>query len=44
MLVLKYSYFYLSEQPALFSCKAHIFQVDPDTRKSWLPLSNSAGM
>lgn len=31
-----------SEQPPLFSCKAHIFQVDPDTRKSWIPLSNGA--
>jgi homer protein len=36
--------FYPSEQAPLFSCKAHIFQVDPDTRKSWLPLSIGAGM
>jgi hypothetical protein len=33
-----------SEQSPLYTCKAHIFQVDPDTRKSWLPLSNGAGM
>jgi hypothetical protein len=33
-----------SEQAPLFSSKAHIFQVDPDTRKTWLPLSNGAGM
>lgn len=32
-----------SEQAPLYACKAHIFQVDPDTRKSWLPLSNGAG-
>ncbi len=32
-----------SEQLPLFTCKAHIFQVDPDTRKSWLPLSIGAG-
>ena len=35
-------YRHSSEQPPLFSCKAHIFQVDPDTRKSWIPLSNGA--
>lgn len=32
------------EQPPLFTCKAHIFQVDPDTRKTWIPLSSGAGM
>ncbi len=35
---------YSSEQAPLFTCKAHIFQVDPDTQKAWLPLSNGAGM
>jgi hypothetical protein len=35
--------YYFSEQPPLFSCKAHLFQVDPDTRKSWIPLSSGAG-
>lgn len=35
---------YSSEQAPLFTCKAHIFQVNPDTRKSWLPLSIGAGM
>ena len=30
-------------QPPLFTCKAHVFQVDPDTRKSWIPLSHGAG-
>ncbi|CAF3738202.1 unnamed protein product [Rotaria sp. Silwood1] len=33
---------YRSEQSPLFTCKAHIFQVDPDTRKSWIPLSIGA--
>ncbi|CAF1257383.1 unnamed protein product [Rotaria sordida] len=32
----------MGEQSPLFTCKAHIFQVDPDTRKSWIPLSNGA--
>lgn len=32
-----------SEQSPLYTCKAHIFQVDPDTRKTWIPLSNGAG-
>jgi len=32
-----------SEQPALYSCKAHVFQVDPDTRKSWIPMTTGAG-
>lgn len=34
--------FYFREQSPLFSCKAHVFQVDPDTRKSWIPLSNGS--
>jgi hypothetical protein len=34
---------YSSEQAPLFSCKAHVFQVDPETRKSWIPLSIGAG-
>ncbi|CAF1640407.1 unnamed protein product [Rotaria magnacalcarata] len=29
----------MNEQSPLYTCKAHIFQVDPDTRKSWIPLS-----
>ncbi|CAF2666041.1 unnamed protein product [Rotaria sp. Silwood2] len=33
---------YCSEQSPLYTCKAHIFQVDPDTRKSWIPLSIGA--
>lgn len=35
---------YSSEQAPLLTCRAHIFQVDPETRKSWLPLSVGAGM
>lgn len=31
-----------SEQAPLLTIKAHIFQVDPETRKSWVPLSNGA--
>ncbi len=33
-----------SEQAPLLTCKAHVFQVDPDTRKTWIPLSIGAGM
>lgn len=29
------------EQP-LFSTKAHVFQIDPETKKNWLPASKSA--
>lgn len=31
----------LSEQP-LFTCKAHVFQLEPEQKKSWLPLSTAA--
>uniref|UniRef100_A0A8C4WW73 Homer scaffold protein 2 n=1 Tax=Eptatretus burgeri TaxID=7764 RepID=A0A8C4WW73_EPTBU len=31
----------MGEQP-LFSSKAHIFQIDPITRKSWVPMSKQA--
>ncbi|CAG0917597.1 unnamed protein product [Notodromas monacha] len=29
------------EQP-IFSCKAHVFHIDPKTKRSWLPASSSA--
>ncbi len=29
------------EQP-LFSCKAHVFQLEPELKKSWIPLSSTA--
>jgi len=32
----------MGEQAPLLTIKAHIFQVDPETRKTWLPLSNGA--
>ncbi|CAF0884031.1 unnamed protein product [Didymodactylos carnosus] len=32
----------MGEQHPLFTCKAHIFQVDPETRKSWIQLSGGA--
>ena len=34
---------YLSVQAPLYTCKAIIFQVDPETRKSWNQLSTGAG-
>jgi len=30
-----------SEQP-LFSMKAHVFQIDPDTKRNWIPASKHA--
>ncbi len=29
------------EQP-IFSCKAHVFHIDPKTKRSWLPASSAA--
>lgn len=30
-----------SEQP-IFTCKAHVFHIDPKTKRSWMPASSSA--
>lgn len=30
-----------SEQP-IFSCKAHVFHIDPKTKRSWISASNAA--
>jgi len=32
---------FTSELP-IFTTKAHIFHIDPDTKKKWLPLSTQA--
>ncbi|XP_069180590.1 homer protein homolog 2 isoform X4 [Procambarus clarkii] len=32
---------YMREQP-IFSCKAHVFHIDPKTKRSWIPASSSA--
>lgn len=32
-----------SAQAPLYTCRAYVFQVDPDTRKSWNQLSTDAG-
>lgn len=29
------------EQP-IFTTKAHVFQIDPETKKNWIPASKSA--
>lgn len=29
------------EQP-IFTCKAHVFHIDPKTKRSWIPASSSA--
>ncbi|EEB15487.1 homer, putative [Pediculus humanus corporis] len=31
----------MGEQP-IFSCKAHVFHIDPKTKRSWIPASNTA--
>lgn len=31
----------MGEQP-LFSCRAHVFQLEPELKKSWIPLSSTA--
>ncbi|XP_069180591.1 homer protein homolog 2 isoform X6 [Procambarus clarkii] len=31
----------MGEQP-IFSCKAHVFHIDPKTKRSWIPASSSA--
>ena len=35
-----FRYFY-REQP-IFTCKAHVFHIDPKTKRSWLPASSAA--
>lgn len=30
-----------SEQP-IFMCKAHVFHIDPKTKRSWVPASSAA--
>ena len=34
-------YFSDREQP-IFTTKAHVFQIDPNTKKKWLPASSTA--
>ena len=31
-----------SLQPALYTTSAHVFQIDPETKKSWMPISKQA--
>lgn len=33
--------FFLREQP-IFTCKAHVFHIDPKTKRSWMPASTTA--
>lgn len=33
--------FSISEQP-LFTCRAHVFQLEPELKKSWIALSTAA--
>lgn len=34
-------FFFCREQP-IFTCKAHVFHIDPKTKRSWIPASSSA--
>ena len=33
---------YLKRERPIFSTKAHVFQIDPETRKKWIPSSKQA--
>lgn len=39
--VLFFSHSISREQP-IFTCKAHVFHIDPKTKRSWIPASSSA--
>lgn len=39
--MLEFSCFKMGEQP-IFSTKAHVFQIDPGTKKTWVPTSKHA--
>ena len=41
MIFFLYCRFIKSEQP-LFTIKAHVFQLEPELKKSWIPLSSTA--
>lgn len=34
-------FFFGSEQP-IFTCKAHVFHIDPKTKRSWMSASSAA--
>ena len=36
-----FSFLFCREQP-IFTCKAHVFHIDPKTKRSWLAASSSA--
>ena len=33
---------YLFREQPIFTCKAHVFHIDPKTKRSWLPASSAA--
>lgn len=35
------TFVFLREQP-IFTCKAHVFHIDPKTKRSWMPASSTA--
>lgn len=34
--------FYFDREQPIFTCKAHVFHIDPKTKRSWIPASSSA--
>lgn len=41
--LLKYFFvFSLSREQPIFTCKAHVFHIDPKTKRSWVPASSEA--
>ena len=41
IIIIFFSVFLSREQP-IFTTKAHVFQIDPETKKNWIPSSKSA--
>ena len=35
-------FFWFGREQPIFTCKAHVFHIDPKTKRSWIPASSSA--
>ena len=42
VLILILVYFSFFREQPIFTCKAHVFHIDPKTKRSWLPASSAA--
>ena len=41
-MVHSFTFSFLSREQPIFTCKAHVFHIDPKTKRSWIPASSSA--